>query len=137
MRQAEAGAERVEEQQPDSTGDRTGMVVDMRMKVCKGDCTDNDCTCEHEDEFKKLDAAPCVHRFGYACRDLLIEHPQLIGKVLSRAKKFKSTPGGENLLTILRTLQQRNIHHMSYGYRERTLRRALRRSGATLEPVLD
>ena len=104
---------------------------------CGGECDDNECHCEHEAEFAELDTAPCVHRFGYACRDLLLEHPRLIGKVISCAKKFQSTPGGVRLLDILNSIRRMDIERMPHRVRERTLKRALRRSGATLAPVLD
>jgi len=83
-----------------------------------------------------LDRATCPHKFGHLSKSVLLEHPTLIGKVISRAQRFHAHPGGKTLLEMLRGVRHLQIERMSRDERERTLRRALRRSGATLEPVL-
>lgn len=105
-------------------------------KACTGECGDESCTCEREQDLAVLDEATCPHKFGHLSKSVLLEHPMLIGKVISRAQRFSAHPGGRTLLEMLRGVRHLQIERMSRDERERTLRRALRRSGATLEPVL-
>lgn len=97
---------------------------------------ESDCVCEHEHEFAELDAAKCPHKFGHISKTFLLSYPTRIGKVISRARRFLGQPGGQALLDKLHGVRRMNIDRMTRDDRERALRRAFRRSGATLEPVL-
>lgn len=99
-------------------------------------CHDDAHVSNDADKFTALDQEPCVHKFGYACKKLLNEHPTFINEVIARAERFQNKSGGETLLDILHGIKRMRIEYMPPCDRERVLRRALRRSNPTLAPVL-
>ena len=112
------------------------MMETNTKDACNGNCDDKTCSCERERKFAELDAATCPKKFGHISKKFLMSNPRLIGKLIARAQRFLGHPGGETLLSKLRGIRHMHIDRMSQDERERTLKRAFRRSGATLEPVL-
>jgi hypothetical protein len=80
----------------------------------------------------ELDTAGNVSEFRDSARRLLTSHPELIDQVVEKAHRFKDADGGDRLVWTV--YQVRDILRQLKGdQREQFLRRAFRRSGATLE----
>ncbi|MBI4128821.1 MAG: hypothetical protein HY460_02105 [Parcubacteria group bacterium] len=84
----------------------------------------------HEDRLATCDS---IAEFKDVARKLLTEDPKSIEMIINRAHRFKGTPGGDRLIWLMYQVRD-GLRTTPPTQRERLLRRALRRSGSTLEP---
>jgi len=80
----------------------------------------------------RLETCSTINEFKNAAKTLLIEQPHMTKVVVEQAHRFKNEPGGDKLVWLCYEVRDKllSVAHLN---RERFLKRAFRRSGATVE----
>ena len=82
-----------------------------------------------------LEHAESVSDFKQTALGVLIEHPEAIADVVRFAHQMRGKPGGKRLIWVMYKIRD-GLAKLSAEEQERFLRRALRKAGGTLEPLM-
>lgn len=82
------------------------------------------------DNFDRLESCGSVGEFKNIAKKILTEQPDRINEIIGLAQRFKDSDGGKKLIWLLHQIKDSLLKVRD---KEKFLKRALRRSGGTIE----